>query len=183
MHMPGWKHELWQLWNGVVPMPTHIFYSGHKKSIPGSFCSLRICFIKTSKLQMSTEPGSLQGRPFPAQSADAVLPWEAPGRGLCRAPQVPRPCLPPLPSLRTHKKLKGEKERIFPFSFWAAPVASRHGWMFRQGTDDSSIFSALAWHSWPQAGGLWGSSGRAGPTPAAPVMEDLYCSAKSVLWH
>lgn len=36
---------------------------------------------------------------------------------------------------------------------------------------------------WPGNPGLrlWGSSGGAGPTPAALGMEDLNCSAKSVL--
>lgn len=70
-------------------MPTHFFYSEHKKGIPGSFCSLRMCFIKTSKLEMSTEPRSLLDMPLPDERALAL------GRGSAGPQGYPDLAFPP----------------------------------------------------------------------------------------
>lgn len=132
MHMPGLNHESWQLWNGIIPMPTHFFYSGHKKKWFHEVSVLSGCvLLKHADYRWEQKQGLCRM-----------------GRGQTRGTALgPRgtQVLPSHPAiLRTRRKLQGGKDRIFPLGSWAAPVANRNGWMSRQRTDASCILAILA---------------------------------------
>lgn len=92
------------------------------------------------------------------------------------APGVPRSCLPTLPS---SEHAGNCREVRTGFSLWAPGL---HLWQTgMDGCPDRELMPAVFWQSWPQAKGLWDSSGGAGPAPATLVMEELNGNAKYVL--
>lgn len=149
MYMPGWNHESLQLWNGTVPMPTHIFLQWAQKGIPEGFVLSGCVLLKHPNSRWAQKQDLCRAGP---EDRQAMLLWAALGGGSAGA-------LPSHPtSLRTHRKLQGGQERFLHFDSWAAAMTNTHGWMSRQGPDDGCIFSSLAWQSLLQAvGQLWRS--------------------------